>query len=235
MKIDEKVEIKLQKIEEYIKDVERQNDQIKIRVLNEETIPHEEKVFSIIERHTEWINKGKAGVPVELGLRVCVLEEQHGFILHHMVMEKQTDDKVALPMVEEAKRRFPNLASCSFDKGFYTPENRAKLGGLIEGVILPKKGKVTGKDLELESSDEFIQERTKHAAVESAINALENHGLDRCPDHGIEGFKRYVALAVLGRNIQILGHIVQQKELKAEKRRQKVKKTWEEKRNQRVA
>jgi hypothetical protein len=26
--------------------------------------------------------------------------------------------------------------------------------------------------------------------VESGINALENHGLDRCPDHGINGFKR---------------------------------------------
>jgi hypothetical protein len=41
--------------------------------------------------------------------------------------------------------------------------------------------------------------------VESAINALENHGLDRCLDHGIDGFKRYVSLAVLARNIQILG------------------------------
>jgi hypothetical protein len=31
--------------------------------------------------------------------------------------------------------------------------------------------------------------------VESAINALEAHGLDRCPDHGLAGFQRYVALA----------------------------------------
>ena len=36
-------------------------------------------------------------------------------------------------------------------------------------------------------------------AVESAINALEAHGLDRCPDHGIDGFKRYIALAVFTR------------------------------------
>jgi hypothetical protein len=28
-----------------------------------EKIPHEEKVFSIFEGHTEWISKGKAGVP----------------------------------------------------------------------------------------------------------------------------------------------------------------------------
>jgi hypothetical protein len=48
--------------------------------------------------------------------------------------------------------------------------------------------------------------------VESAINALEAHGLDRCPDRGIDGFKRYVALAVVARNIQRLGAILQQQE-----------------------
>ena len=46
-----------------------------------ESIPHEEKVFSVFEEHTEWIAKGKAGVPVELGLRVAIVECQFGFIL----------------------------------------------------------------------------------------------------------------------------------------------------------
>jgi len=150
-------------------------------------------------------------------------------------MEKQTDDKVALPMVEESKIRFPNLTSCSFDKGFYTPENRNNLSAIIDGVILPKKGKLSDNDLKIESSDEFTRERTKHSGVESSINALENHGLDICPDHGLKGFKRYVGLAVLGRNLQILGHIIQQKELKAEKRRLKLKKTWELKNIQEAA
>ncbi len=57
--------------------------------------------------------------------------------------------------------------------------------------------------------------------MESSINALENHGLDRCPDHGIERFKRYVGLAVVARNIQILGHAVQQKKLKKQQRLEK--------------
>jgi len=38
--------------------------------------------------------------------------------------------------------------------------------------------------------------------------------LDRCLDHGIQGFKRYVSLAVLSRNLQIIGHDIQQKKLK---------------------
>jgi hypothetical protein len=37
---------------------------------------------------------------------------------------------------------------------------------------------------------------------------LEVHGLDVCPDHGVEGYKRYVALAIVSRNIQKLGAII---------------------------
>jgi transposase, IS5 family len=41
---------------------------------------------------------------------------------------------------------------------------------------------------------------------------LEVHGLDKCPDHGIDAFERYVALAVFSRNIQKLGTIKRDKE-----------------------
>ena len=63
-----------------------------------------------------------------------------------------------------------------------------------------------------ESSDEFVQARRKHPAVESGINALETHGLDRCLDHGLRGFQRYVGLAVVARTIQILGTILWKRE-----------------------
>jgi len=211
--------IRLSTIEEYIRHAERQIDQIYRRAVLDEKIPHEEKVFSIFEQHTEWISKGKAGIPQELGLKVCVLKDQFGFILHHLVMEQQTDDKVAIDMAQEAKDRFENLSGCSFDKGFYTPDNRGRLANILDYVILPKKGRLSEKDKQIETSEEFIECRRKHSAVESSINALENHGLDRCLDHGLYGFKRYVALSVLARNIQILGHMIQQKELKRQKRR----------------
>jgi hypothetical protein len=206
-------------IEYYIFYAERQIDQIRRRVLDGETIPHNEKVFSIFEEHTQWISKGKAGVPQELGLGVCVLEDQYGFILHHHVMENQQDVEIAVFMASEAKRKFAALSGCSFDKGFYSPENRKKLQDLLNEVVLPKKGKLSQKDKQIEHSEEFVKSRHKHAAVESAINALENHALDQCPDHGIVGFKRYVALAVLARNIQVLGAKIRQKKLKRQKRR----------------
>jgi len=211
-------DLRLKGVEGYIHHSERQIDQIVRRVVFGEKIPHEEKQFSIFEPHTEWISKGKAGVPQELGLRVCVVKDQNGFILHHQVMEKQTDDKVAITLAQETKSRFPNFIGCSYDKGFYTPQNREELQKVLDFVALPKKGRLSKKDKEIEHSEEFIEARRKHSSVESSINALENHGLDRCRDHGLHGFKRYVGLAVLARNLEILGAFILAKKRKQENR-----------------
>jgi hypothetical protein len=201
---------------------ERQIDQIRRRVLLGETIPHAEKVFSIFQPHTEWISKGKAGVPVELGLKVCILEDHHRFILHHQVMVKQTDDQIAVAMVAAAQARFPALRAVSFDKGFWRPANRQALDEHLDLVGLPKKGRLAAQDLERETDPAFVAARRQHAAVESAINGLESFGLDRCPDHGLTGFQRYVAWAVLARNLHRLGLVVRARQARRKSRRQKL-------------
>ncbi len=53
----------------------------------------------------------------------------------------------------------------------------------------------------------------------SAINVLEQHGLDVCPDNGIKGFKRYVALVIVARYIHRLGFINRQQRQDKEKRK----------------
>ena len=156
---------------------------------------------------------------MELGLRVCVVEDQYGFILHHQVMEKSTDDQIAVAIIQESKARFPTLASASFDKGFHSPQNQVALAKILDRVVLPKKGKLSKADKEREYDPEFVRLRYKHSAVESCINALEVHGLDKCPDHGIDGFKRYVSLAVVARNIQQLGAVLRRQEKEREERK----------------
>ena len=198
-------------------------DLVRRRVLNGEKIPHDEKVFSIFEEYTEWLSKGKAGVPQELGLNVCIMEDQFGFILNHRIMQGEVDKSITVPFTEETKKLFPALMSCSFDKGFWAPENREPLEKILDEVILPKKGRHSEKDKERESTDEFQAGRKQHSAVESGINALENHGLDRCPDRGLKAFKRYVSYAVLARNLQILGDAIQKKEAEKKKRSEKMK------------
>jgi hypothetical protein len=208
-------------IEGFIRHAIRQIDHTQRRVIVGEVIPHAEKVFSIFEPHTEWVSKGKAGVPVELGVKVCILEDQHQFILHHQVMQQKTDDQVAVSMVAEAKKRFANLNACSFDKGFHSPHNQRALKEQLQQVALPRKGKLSHSAQAEQQSAAFITARRAHSAVESAINALEVHGLDKCPDHGIGGFKRYVALAVVARNIHRIGAILWQHEQQREHRRKK--------------
>jgi len=209
----------LTELKGYLTHAERQINQIRRRVLQGETIPHEEKVFSLFQPHTEWISKGKAGVPVELGLRVCVVEDSYRFILHHQVMEKTTDDQIAVSIVKDSQSRFPALNTISMDKGFHSPNNQIQLKELLELVVLPKKGRLSEANKAYESSTDFVRLRRQHSAVESAINALEIHGLDKCPDQGIDGFKRYVALAIVARNIQRLGVVVREQALQKIARR----------------
>jgi transposase, IS5 family len=216
---DPRFVIRLRELNGFIQHAHRQIDQIDRRVLRGERIPHDEKVFSLFQPHTEWISKGKAGVPVELGLRVCIMEDRDRFILHHRVMVKSTDDKVAFAMVGETKQRFPGLRAVSMDKGFHSPVNQKVLQSRLECVVLPKKGRRSQADKARESDPEFVKLRGQHSAVESAINALEVHGLDKCPDHGIKGFRRYVAMAVVARNIQRLGAVLRQQEEEAEQRK----------------
>ena len=213
--------VEREEIERFVKHAHRQIDQIERRVLQGEKIPHAEKIFSLFEPHTEWISKGKAGVPVELGLNICIMEDQYGYILHHRVMEDQTDEAVAVPMVKETQARFPGLKQCSFDGGFYTSANQKTLRELLDLSVLPQKGRLPPEEEAFESSEVFVAARRQHSAVESAINALGVHGLDRCPDHGIDGFKRYVALAVLSRNIQQLGVHLKKKKVHVATRRRK--------------
>ena len=217
--IDEYDVLRQLEIDGYVRHAIRQIDQTKRRVLSGEVIPHAQKVFSIFEPHTEWVSKGKAGVAVELGLKVCILEDQYQFILHHQVMQQKTDDQVAVSMVAEAKKRFPKLIACSFDKGFHSPDNQDELKDHLELVALPRKGKLSQEAQAEQQSKAFIKARRAHSAVESAINALEVHGLDKCLDHGIGGFKRYVAFAVVARNIHRIGAILWQQEQKREQRK----------------
>ncbi len=204
--------VTLMQCQHYIGHAQRQIDQIERRVLQGEVIAHEEKVFSIFEAHTEWVSKGKAGVPVELGVRVAVMEDHYQFILHHRIMWRETDDKIAVAMVVVTQQRFPQLRQCSFDKGFYTPGNLTALDSVLDKTILPKKGRLSEADKEREYSQEYLQARHQHSAIESCINNLENRGLDRCLSYGKHGFERHVALSIVASNLHRIGLILQRQE-----------------------
>jgi hypothetical protein len=59
------------------------------------------------------------------------------------VMQKETDDKVAVEMIAQARQRFPRLTLRSFDKGFHSPQNQIDLKSELTTVVLPKKGRLS--------------------------------------------------------------------------------------------
>ena len=191
------------------------------RVFNDEKIPNPEKVFSLFEPDTELINRGKTPNPIEFGHRVLIVQDNTGFIVHDEVLGRGfTDEKVIVDVMKRLQQRFKGqIRAASFDKGFWTPNNLRDLSEFIPLVVLPKKGRRSKEDQERESNEEFGKIRKWHAGVESAINALQaGNGMNLCRDKGPVGYERYVAAATLGRNLQVLGTILLEKERKAKRK-----------------
>jgi hypothetical protein len=198
-------------------------DLVERRLVEKQTIPHGEKVFSLFETHTEMIKKGKVRPPVEFGHRVLLSTEQHGLIIDYKVMEGGSEPGEIKPLADRLTARFgaDSIASLSTDKGFGSEENRKYAGEFIDTVVMPKKGRKNGAECEREGTRKWKKLKNRHCAIESDINALEHHGLDRCPDKGLSGYKRYVGLGVLAFNLHRIGAALLSGEVEGKRRRRK--------------
>lgn len=189
-------------------------DLVERRIIKGEKIPHSDKVFSIFETHTEWLQKGKPNNKVELGHNVLITTDQYHFIIDHKVLEKEVDSQQPIELSNRLKARFTDgysLDSISFDRGFYSSLAYKALSKDFAQLVMPKKGKQTVVQQKAAAGKAFAGLRKKHSAVESNINELEHSGVDKVPDKGIHGFKRYVALGVLAYNIKRLGKLVMER------------------------
>lgn len=182
-------------------------DLVERRLLNEETIPAHEKVFSLFEPHTEWIQKGKQRPNVELGHRLLIATDQHPLIQDYAVPVGEAEVDQSVPVADRLLGRYGAgaIASLSFDKGFTRTEDRDLLRLYVPIVVMPKRGKKNAAETEHESEKQFVALRRAHSAVESEINSLEHHGLNRCLDVGLDGYRRYVGLGVLSYNLHVIG------------------------------
>lgn len=203
----------------YHKMLVKHNDLVERRLIKGGKIPHEEKVFSIFEPHTEWVYKGKLHRPVELGHNVIITTDQFQFILDHKVLENEGEKAQVIPLgkrLEENWEKDNDLNTISFDKGFGTKlskEYLQKTFNKVVKVVMPKRGRKTSEEREEEKGSLFRKLKNKHSALESNVNELEHSGVNKVPDKKIEGFKRYVALGVLAYNLKRLGRIVLEQKL----------------------
>jgi hypothetical protein len=201
----------------------------KRRVLEGQTVPNSEKLFSIFETHTQLYKRGKAAEPVQFGRLVLVYEDGAGFITHCHLLPRDGDDRgVVVEQTRKLQKRLGGrITRASFDRGFHSPENQRDLAEIIPHACLPMPGISQAAQQEKEATIEFRQARQHHPGVESAINALQaGNGLQRCRDRTEPGFERYLQLGVLGRNLHVLGkHLLEKKESgckAAQSRRKKI-------------
>jgi hypothetical protein len=104
-------------------------DLVARRLLQEETLPAHEKVFSLFAPHPEWIQKGKQRPNVELGHRLLIATAQHQVIQDYDEPVGAAEVDQSVPVADRLLGRYGpgSLASLSFDKGFTRTEDRELL------------------------------------------------------------------------------------------------------------
>jgi len=181
------------------------------RVVEEEQVPNQEKIFSVFEEHTELINRGKVPVPIQFGRTVLTIEDRVGFIIHYTIYPRggRDADQGVEALREAQKKMDGKIHKASFDRGFHTPANQIEFAKIVSEPCIPVRGARQAERQDAESSAAFRRSRRRHPGVESMIHGLQSgNGLERCRDRSEKGFQRYVGLGILGRNLQVLGKLV---------------------------
>jgi IS5 family transposase len=181
------------------------------RVLKNETVPNEEKLFSVFETHTQLYKRGKAAEPVQFGRLVMIAEDGAGFITHCYLMARDGTDRSEV--IEQTrllqKRLGGRIERASLDRGFHSPDIQRDLAKIIPCVCLPMPGANQSVQQERDATIEFRKAKQSHPGVESAINALQaGNGIKSCRDRSETGLKRYLQLGALGRNLHVMGKIL---------------------------
>lgn len=198
----------IEKLETFIPRAEQVINQTVRRVFDGEQVPASDKIVSIFEPHTAIIKRGKAHKDAEFGRKVWLDEVEGGIITRFEVLAgNPPDDQQWPPAIDQHIRQFgrpPTQASA--DRGLWSPENEAyatKQG--VKRVILPQTGTKSAARQQHEQQRWFRLGRRWHAGVEGRISVIKRkYGLDRCREHGEDGFHRWVGWGVIANNLTMI-------------------------------
>jgi IS5 family transposase len=182
------------------------------RVFEQEAVPAQDKLVSLFEPHTDIIKRGKAGKTVEFGHKVWLDEVDGGILSHYRILAGNPGDsdqwQASIDQHIEQFGKPPRQASA--DRGVYSADNeRYATQQGVQRVILPKPGAKSQQRQQHERLPWFRRGRRWHAGVEGRISVIKRkHGLDRCPNHGQDGFARWVGWGILAGNLAVIGRTV---------------------------
>ena len=187
---------------------ERVVDQARRRVLHGESVPNEEKLFSLFESHTELLKRGKAGKDIEFGHMIQIQQVGEKFITDYEVYDKKPIEHTLLAPALAAHRELfgSNPSELSADKGYY--QNMEAIRALeheIAVVSIAKKGPRTQAETEREQDPLFRHAQAFRAGVEGSISFLKRMlRLARCFNKSWEHFVATVGQTVFAHNLLVL-------------------------------
>ena len=195
----------VQELEHYLTLADSVLDQTTRRVINGESVPNDEKVFSIFEPHTELLKRGKSWRSIEYGHMIQIEQVRSKLITGYEVFSKKPQEPdLLLAIVEKHKSLFgeyPELVTT--DKGYSEKEKVAELEDLGIRTSIGRKGRTKSEAThKREHSDEFRSAQAFRAGIEGTIAFLKSGlGLRRCLNKGWSHFAATIGLSVLAHNL----------------------------------
>lgn len=180
-------------------------DQAYRRVIQGESVPAGQKVFSIFEDHTDIIIKDRR--ETHYGHKICLTGGASNLILDCVILEgNPADTDLVETMLDRQNRiygRYP--LKVALDGGFASKDNLAKAKERkIKDVCFAKKRGLKEADM-CRSDYVYKKLRQFRAGIESGISWLKrSFGLTRCTWKGFRSFKCYVLSSVVAANLLTL-------------------------------
>jgi transposase, IS5 family len=170
-------------------------------VVDGETVPACQRVFSLFEQHAELIKRGKRQKPVEFGHKVLLCESAEKFITDYEVYEKQEADcALTESVIDRHEKLFGRRpAVLAADKGFCPAEAKFReLAARVDTLAIPQRMR------------DFVDKVLAHwqafrAGIEGTISGLKRaFRLIRCFFQGFRSFSSAVGLGVFCHNLIVL-------------------------------
>ena len=169
--------------------------------LRGETVPASERVFSLFEPHTELIQRGRRGKPIEFGHKILLCQTMEKFITDYEVYDKHTaDSSLTKELIERHETLYGNAPDLlAADKGFRpNAETFAELEELVDTLAIPSR-------LQDYADKMMVFCQAFRAGIEGTISVLKRaFRLSRCFFEGFKGFVSAVGWGVFSHNLRIL-------------------------------
>jgi IS5 family transposase len=170
-----------------------------------------DRLVSLFDPDARPIKKGNLRRPTEFGYKVCVVDEDRGFVTDYEVTSgNPADTTVLVPAIERHAKRVGTVPKeVATDRGMARPTNEKALVKLgVEHCSLPKTGPKTAAEQEKERSRWFRRLQRFRAGGEGRISLLKRkYGWRRSRLRGLDGVTTWVGWGAITHNLAKYGQM----------------------------